>query len=152
MRTTGGVKSVLPPSQQFAGDVACCGKPLKPEGTTSLGKPCEGLRVMTGQRNNPSGYMGNPQCYDPTCVMVAAGRHSETERPRVLDEGRPTPRGLKIQSKPRSKGGDCLDRLSPRDGLGTFIALTTCGLAYREKVHGRGPSHTWENMQLCLAM
>ena len=96
--------------------------------------------------------MGNPQCYDPTCVMVAAGRHSETERPRVLDEGRPTLRGLKIQSKPRSKGGDELDRFGARDGLDAFIALTTCEFAYTEKVHGRGPPHTWENMQLCLAM
>ena len=55
VRTTGGVKSVLPPSQQVAGDVACCGKPLKPEGTTPLPKGSGGTRVMTGSNgNNPS--------------------------------------------------------------------------------------------------
>ena len=108
---------------------------------------------MTGSNgNNPSGYMGNPQCYDPTCVMVAAGRHSETERPRVLDEGRPTPRGLKIQSKPRTKGGDELDRFGKNDGLNTFIRRTTCAMLYRGKVYGRGAQNEREDMQLCLAL
>ena len=51
VRRTGGVKSVLPPSQQLAGDVACCGKRLKPDGTTPLPKGSGGTRVMTGQRN-----------------------------------------------------------------------------------------------------
>ena len=153
VRTTGGVKSVLPPSQQLAGDVACCGKPLKLEGTTPLPKGSGGTRVMTGSNgNNPSGYMGNPQCYDPTCVMVAAGRHSETERPRVLDEGRPTPRGLKIQSKPRTKGGDELDRFGTHDGLSTFIRRTTCAMLYRGKVYGRGAQNERQDMQLCLAL
>ena len=143
---------MLPPSQQLAGDVACCGKPLKPEGTTPLPKGSGGTRVMTGSNGkNPSG-LGNPQAYCLSALLEAYGRVSETERPRVLDEGRPTPRGLKIQSKPRSKGGDELDRFGARDGLDAFIALTTCEFAYKEKVHGRGPPHTWENMQLCLAM
>ena len=104
---------------------------------------------MTGQRNNPDG-LGNPQCYDPTCVMVAAGRHSETERPRVLDEGRPTPRGLKIQSTPRSKGGDTRDGFGTHDGLS--VRRTTCAMLYTGKVYGRGAQNERQNMQLCLAL
>ena len=105
--------------------------------------------------------MGNPQGYGPTCDMplcgvplavVAAGRLSQTERPRVINEGRPTPRGLKIQSKPRTKGGDELDRFGTHDGLSTFIRRTTCAMLYRGKVYGRGAQNERENLQLCLAL
>ena len=57
-RTTGGVKSVQPPSPEEAtplGETPCCGEPAKVDGTTPFGKPLGGTRVMTGSNgNNPS--------------------------------------------------------------------------------------------------
>ena len=57
VRRTGSVKSVKLPSPEEAtplGETPCCGKPAKVDGTISLGKLCERLRLMAGQRNNPS--------------------------------------------------------------------------------------------------
>ena len=57
LRTRGSVKSVLLPSPEEAtplGETPCCGEPAKVDGTISLGKLCERLRLMAGQRNNPS--------------------------------------------------------------------------------------------------
>ena len=53
-RTTGGVNSVQPPSPEEAtplGETAGCGELLRASSTTSLGKPCEGLWFIAGQRN-----------------------------------------------------------------------------------------------------
>ena len=55
LRTRAGVKSVLPASPRGAtplGETAGCGELLRASSTTSLGKPCEGLRLMAGQRKN----------------------------------------------------------------------------------------------------
>ena len=65
VRRTGSVKSVKLPSPEEAtplGETPCCGKPAKVDGTISLGKLCERLRLMAGQRNNPS-ICGTPQAY-----------------------------------------------------------------------------------------
>ena len=54
-RTTGGVKSVQPPSPEEAtplGETAGCGDVLRASSTISLGKLCERLRLMAGQRKN----------------------------------------------------------------------------------------------------
>ena len=55
VRTRAGVKSVLPASPEGAtplGETVGCGKPAKVDGTISLGKLCERLRLMAGQRKN----------------------------------------------------------------------------------------------------
>ena len=58
LRTRGSVKSVLLPSPEEAtplGETPCCGEPAKVDGTTPLGKPLGGTRVMTEPNgNNPS--------------------------------------------------------------------------------------------------
>ena len=58
LRTTGGVKSVQPPSPEEAtplGETPCCGEPAKVDGTISCPKGPERTRVMTGSNgNNPS--------------------------------------------------------------------------------------------------
>ena len=58
VRTTGGVKSVLPPSQVATkplGETVGCGNTAKVDGTTPFGKPLGGTRVMTEPNgNNPS--------------------------------------------------------------------------------------------------
>ena len=54
-RTIGGVKSVQPPSPEEAtplGETAGCGDVLRASSTISLGKLCERLRLMAGQRKN----------------------------------------------------------------------------------------------------
>ena len=57
-RTTGGVKSVQPPSPEEAtplGETPCCGEPAKVDGTTPFGKPLGGSRLMAEpDGNNPS--------------------------------------------------------------------------------------------------
>ena len=53
-RETGSVKSVLLPSREEAtplGETVGCGDVLRASSTTSFGKPCEGLRLIAGQRN-----------------------------------------------------------------------------------------------------
>ena len=57
-RTTGGVKSVQPPSPEEAtplGETPCCGNTAKVDGTTPFAKALGGTRVMTEPNgNNPS--------------------------------------------------------------------------------------------------
>ena len=58
LRTRGSVKSVLLPSPEEAtplGETPCCGEPAKVDGTTPLGKPLGGTRLMAEPNgNNPS--------------------------------------------------------------------------------------------------
>ena len=58
LRTTGSMKSVTLPSPKEAtplGETVGCGKPAKVDGTTPLGKPLGGTRLMAEPNgNNPS--------------------------------------------------------------------------------------------------
>ena len=67
VRTTGGVKSVLPPTPKEAaplGEAPCCGKLLQLDSTIPCPKGRGRTRVMTGSNgNNLSRYMDNPQGY-----------------------------------------------------------------------------------------
>ena len=72
LRTTGGVKSVQPPSPKEAtplGDTIDCGKPAKVDGTTPFGKPLGGTRVMTEPNGNNPSIMWQSAGLPAVCVI-----------------------------------------------------------------------------------
>ena len=71
-RTTGGVKSVQPPSPEEAtplGETPCCGEPAKVDGTTPLGKPLGGTRLMAEPNGNNPSIMWQSAGLPATCVI-----------------------------------------------------------------------------------
>ena len=100
-RTTGGVKSVQPPSPEEAtplGETPYCGEPAKVDGTTPFGKPLGGTRVMTGSNGNNPSIMWQSAGLPATSVMEGYAGVSETERVSVSCDGPPIRSWLKVQS------------------------------------------------------
>ena len=72
VRRTGSVKSVLLPSPEEAtplGETVGCGKPAKVDGTTPLGKPFGGTRLMAEPNGNNPSIMWQSAAYHLQCVI-----------------------------------------------------------------------------------
>ena len=72
LRTRGSVKSVLLPSPEEAtplGETPCCGEPAKVDGTTPLGKPLGGSRLMAEPDGNNPSIMWQSAGLPATCVI-----------------------------------------------------------------------------------
>ena len=72
VRTTGSVKSVLLPSQVATkplGETVGCGNTAKGAGTTPLGKPFGGTRLMAEPNGNNPSIMWQSAAYHLQCVI-----------------------------------------------------------------------------------
>ena len=72
VRTTGGVKSVLPPSQVATkplGETVGCGNTAKVDGTTPFAKALGGTRAMTEPKGNNPSIMWQSAAYHLQCVI-----------------------------------------------------------------------------------